>query len=506
MVGIPKSNRCEFCRFRKTKCDEAWPTCGTCKKAGKECSGPSKRVKFVHNGRHSRQGKSVDEFSRDSTTDTSQTDEASDTSSTTSLVSLRNRTTTSGATFSKLRLYHRKSAIPNKLPGSQADILAGKIITYLKSSEGTGYSLGMFLSTLVYTPPLLERHEALFDATNLLVSTWLNLCQGTGPQEMFDLRSYSRALRSLQKVLDDPQEQTSTATLAATIYLQTAEFLFDYASGIDRISHSNGIHTIMMQRGAPKPGDNFGCQLILDSFAYLFKPILTGRIDNFFLKPDWYNAIVAFFGQWKTRTPRVVEMSKLLYESTRVADAVREFCIIRKTPAHLRDMQEVETLSMTIDELRASFHSLDESTVQPLFENNMIHEVEDPDCPLGISYRFPSSIIALHCANMSTFIVALSRAKQEINNILGIADPTLEVDCLEWSAKVWRTVQYSQMLRPLGAIAFNSSICVSYKAAGPEMRTYLLKALNQADGYRRQSAPRWTEETILSQHWNALGR
>lgn len=280
MVGVPKSNRCDFCRWRKTKCDEAWPTCGSCRKAGKECSGPSKRVKFVHGGRHTRRDNhEVGQAEKNAVT--SLTDKGLDTSTNTNWLNLKNKTTINGSTFSKIRIWSQKQRIPNKLSGTQADLLAGNLINHLNSSEGTGYSLTVFLSTLRYVPPLLESSEALYDATNLLVSTWLHLCRGANSHDVLSLVSYNRALRSLQRALNDPQKQTSSATLAATIYLQIVEHLFDYSKGIDQIPHCNGIYAIMMKRGAPKPGDDIGCQLILDSFGFIvnYRQVLSLRIE-----------------------------------------------------------------------------------------------------------------------------------------------------------------------------------------------------------------------------------
>ncbi|KAI0592998.1 hypothetical protein F4775DRAFT_52357 [Biscogniauxia sp. FL1348] len=50
--GVPKSNRCTFCKKRKTKCDEKWPTCGACARAKVVCSGARNKFKFVVNGCH----------------------------------------------------------------------------------------------------------------------------------------------------------------------------------------------------------------------------------------------------------------------------------------------------------------------------------------------------------------------------------------------------------------------------------------------------------------------
>ncbi|KAI0841848.1 hypothetical protein F5Y06DRAFT_258387 [Hypoxylon sp. FL0890] len=506
MVGIPKSNRCDFCRRRKTKCDEDWPTCGACKKAGKECSGPSKRVKFVNNGKHRRAGDQLGDLAQEFL-DTSLTDEtSSNTNSTGSLLNIKNKTMANGATFSKLRIYNRNPQIPSKLPGTRADLLGGRVINCLKSGEGTGYSISMFLSTLIYVPPLLERNEALFDATNLLLSTWQKLCQGISPHELFDLRAYNRALRSLQKVLNDPEEQVSHSTLAATIYLQTTEYLFDYARGINQISHSNGIHSILIQKGVPKPGDNFGCQLLLDSFGFIYRLLLTGRIENFYIQPEWNHALTSFFAQFKTRTPIVVEMSKLLTQATVVADVTHRMAELWKSPSYVLDAQEFQELSATIDELSSNFRDLEETTINPLLERKIIYEVEDLESPCGTSYKFPNGITALHFANVYTFNIVVNRLRQELNKLQGIEDPMLEVECFEWSTRIWRTCRYGQSLRPLCAVSLNSSLCVSYAAAGPAEKEYLLTALRESDAYKKQSESRWTDEVIRSKLWVLMGR
>ncbi|KAI1461571.1 hypothetical protein F4805DRAFT_412559 [Annulohypoxylon moriforme] len=509
MVGIPKSNRCDFCRRRKTKCDENWPTCGTCSKAGKECSGPSKHVKFVHNGKHTRRNAQWGDIAQDET-DADSTDELpvliSSTAPKTSLLNLRNKTTTSGATFSKLRLYTRKPQIPKKPPGTRFDLLGGKVVMYLKSSEGTGYSLSTWLSTLGYVPPLLERNEALFDATNLLLSTWLKLCQGVDKRELFDLASYNRALRSLQKVLNDPHEQTSNATLAATIYLQTTEYIFDYAGSVNQISHANGIYSVLIQRGPPKHGDQLGAQLLLDAFAYMFSLVIAGKIDNFYVYPEWAQAIMNFFSQWKTRTPWIVEISKLLIQAMNLADTVNRFTKTWDVPSYLRDEQEVEDLSAAVDDLSMHFRGFYDSTIEPLLQHNLVTEVLDPESPWGTRYEFPNGTTALHFANVNSFNIVINRMRQALNKMRGFDDPTLEVECFEWSSRIWRTCQYALSLRPLCAVTFNDPVRVSYLAGGEAERRYLLNFLKEANEFRKHHTDDLLDESIGSQPWLLMGR
>ncbi|KAI0135321.1 hypothetical protein F4814DRAFT_400568 [Daldinia grandis] len=505
MVGVPKSNRCDFCKRRKTKCDEAWPTCGSCRKAGKECSGPSKRVKFIHGGRHVRQDEHENSRTGQNAV-TSLTDEALDTGSDTSWLNLKNKTTTSGAIFSKMRIWSQKQRIPNKLSGTQADLLAGSLIKHLNTTEGTGYSLTVFLSTLKYVPPLLESSEALYDATNLLISTWLQLCRGANPHDVLSLISYNRALRSLQGALNDPQKQTSSATLAATIYLQMTEHLFDYSKGIDQISHCNGIYAIMMKRGAPKPGDDLGCQLILDSFSFMFRLLIRGDIENFFTQPEWENVLVSFFAHFKTRSPILVEISKVIHQSTVLAGVVRRFAEIRSVPKHLQDLQVLEALYIALSDVREKFRALNRNTVQPLLQSKAIYKEDDPSSPFSTSYTFPNGVTALHFTNVASFNIVTNTLKQELNAMLDIDDPSLEAECLEWSGWIWRSCRYILSLRPLCAASFSGHICVSYMSAGHSDRAYLLDVLKETDGYRQQPVSRWTESAVLAQYDSLLGR
>ncbi|KAI1475002.1 hypothetical protein F4774DRAFT_414323 [Daldinia eschscholtzii] len=69
----------------------------------------------------------------------------------------------------------------------------------------------------------------------------------------------------------------------------------------------------MVKRGAPGPGDTPGCQLTLDYFVFMFRLLIRGDVNNFFVEPDWQNALVSFLGQHKTRAPIMAEISKVTH-------------------------------------------------------------------------------------------------------------------------------------------------------------------------------------------------
>ncbi|KAI1659981.1 hypothetical protein F4813DRAFT_352702 [Daldinia decipiens] len=239
----------------------------------------------------------------------------------------------------------------------------------------------------------------------------------------------------------------------------------------------------MMKRGAPKPGDNLGCQLILDSFGFMFRLLIRGEIDDFFMRPDWENAL-----------------------STMLADVVRRFAKIRKIPEHLQDLRVLEALSITLNDVGENFRALDRKTVQPLLQSKTIYEEDDLGSPFGTSYMFPNGVTALHFTNVASFNIVINTLRQELNTMLDINDPSLKAECLEWSRQIWKSCRYTLSLKPLCSALFSRHICVSYMFAGPPDRAYLLDVLEETDSCRQHSARRWTESAVFSQYNSLLGR
>lgn len=231
-----------------------------------------------------------------------------------------------------------------------------------------------------------------------------------------------------------------------------------------------------------------------------------GDIDNFFVRPEWQNALNGLFSQYKGKIPVIMEMSKLVIYATMVPDATKRFSKVRNIAPELQDAQELEEVTAVIDDADSKFRDLEMSTIPPLLQSNEICEEEDPASPVGTSYSFSSPIMSLFFANIGAFRIVLNRLKQDLNTIQGIDDPNLEAECMEWSARIWKTCRYIQSQKPLCSVSFNSPICVSYITAPPAIRSYLLATLKGSDDYRKHSATRWTESVIYAQYNVLLGR
>ncbi|KAI0600936.1 hypothetical protein F4775DRAFT_582502 [Biscogniauxia sp. FL1348] len=496
MVGVRRRNRCTYCKSRKIKCDEKWPTCSPCSKSGRTCSGPPQNLTFVHGVFGSQRDGGIAEVPENESVAIQGPHETPGMR----LVALRDRITESGATFSKLRILSQAPKIPDRVSKSQSDLLAGRISYYLDSSAGTGYSFGTFIGTLNFAPQLIGENEALFHATDLLLSTWLKLCRGAKSEDILDLRGYNRAIRSLQRALDSPRDQKSVATLAAVHYLQTIEMLFDSSKGVNQVSHSNGLYWLLLHRGPPKPDDPLSCMLLLEAMIYLYRQITAGKIDNIFLQPQWLSAIMKFIKQFS-----VNNIEPLVSIIIPLASAITRFSSVYNAATDVRDPKKVQELARDFEAFAERLQALDDTSMQPLLQSGLIHETEDPESPLGSSYTFSNSFVAQEFANIFAFSIVVNRVRQVLDEMMGVENPDLEGECLEMSSRIWKTCRYALASKPIGAIPYQIPIAISYAAGGPKQRAYLRAVLDECEEYRGHQKSRWTEEVILAQCGIVMG-
>ncbi|KAI0015005.1 hypothetical protein F4780DRAFT_773825 [Xylariomycetidae sp. FL0641] len=228
MVGVPKSNRCTFCKSRKTKCDENWPRCGACARANRVCSGARSNYKFVVNGSHNELPSSSADDHGNARRHGGKS-KAEDTAGGSkepkwTLVHLREYTKGECS-------YHRMRIAQTKARPSEAlswpivrptDRLAVQLIQCLNSVPEKG--LTILGSSLRMIPKQLESGSmALQSAVQLIVASWTNSRRDLHPGHWLDLKIYSNALRSLQDAVDGLSQESVTDTLAAQCILQKVE-------------------------------------------------------------------------------------------------------------------------------------------------------------------------------------------------------------------------------------------------------------------------------------------
>ncbi|KAI5921683.1 hypothetical protein F4810DRAFT_677374 [Camillea tinctor] len=496
MVGVRRRNRCTYCKSRKIKCDEKWPTCSPCSKSGRTCSGPPNNLTFVHGTFGPQKDDGITDLPENRSTVTPGPHGRAEMK----LVALKDRITESGATFSKLRILSQAPRIPDQVSQSQSDLLAGRISYYLDSSTGTGYSFGTLIGTLQFAPQLIRESDALFRATDLLLSTWLKLCRGAKSEDILDLGAYNRAIRSLQRALDNPREQKSVATLATVHYLQTIEILFDPSKGPNQVSHSNGLYWLLLHRGPPNPDDPLSCILLLESIIYLYRQITAGKIDNIFLQSQWLSAIKGFMKQFPTNN-----IEPLVSIIIPLASAITRFSVVYNAASDTRNPKKVKELAKEFEAFAGRFQVLDDNSIQPLIQCGLIGETEDPDNPVGSSYTFPNYLVAQEFANVVSFGLVVNEIRQVLDEMMGVRNPALKDECLEMSTRLWKVCRYALSCKPIGAIQYQIPIAISYAAAAPKQQAYIRNFLDECEEYRGGNKSRWTEEVILAQCGIVMG-
>lgn len=118
-------------------------------------------------------------------------------------------------TFHKMKIMREKT-VQARTHMSKEDVLITRLAAFLNHFEGTGYDMSLPGQALRLMVGRISEGVALRDSIDCLITTYERLRQGLSAKDMMDSKTYHRALRSLQRAVDDPEQQTSAETLAAT--------------------------------------------------------------------------------------------------------------------------------------------------------------------------------------------------------------------------------------------------------------------------------------------------
>ena len=123
---------------------------------------------------------------------------------------------------SKARFKQSIVRVDNPISLTETERLSYSLFDSIQA-ENPSLCLNVIGSFVSLVPQRLGTNTALDDATTCLLSSYSALLKGPAAQRKIDLTLYGRALHSLQKALEDPQQCRSTTTLCATILLHRLE-------------------------------------------------------------------------------------------------------------------------------------------------------------------------------------------------------------------------------------------------------------------------------------------
>ncbi|KAI0481996.1 hypothetical protein GGR56DRAFT_164555 [Xylariaceae sp. FL0804] len=526
MVGVPKSNRCTFCKSRKTKCDEQWPTCGTCARAGKICSGARSSFKFIVNGCHNET--TATELESDGTGNNLDSLSLSTAgwrqhSPDTAMIDVR-QSVKSGCTFGRMRLRRpntrprapSRSPVPSLSPvptlspspspgPSTADQLAAKLISCLDAAPMTGNDLHILGAFLRMLPSQLGTgSSALLHSVELVISSWTNSRKGLPASVWLDLRVYNKALRSLTGAIGNPNHEPVWGTLTALCLLQKVEILYDFGRGSNRENHAAGLIAVISKGGHRRTFTDIELHLIFEGFFHMLQEdIRLGRVSAF-ATPEWQTALKQAIEASNIQSS-LKQMYWMWVEMTiwpTLAKLVRTLC---HDPSDTMTAAEIVLRAMPLIEylLRE-----DDTTLKALKDAGDILEVSNPMRPdlFPTSYEFCDFPTAkLYCFH-AMFGIIVYRTLQQANRILGHDVPYLSDRCRDLSRRVWMAHPWMRNKLPL-SVDFTAALAFSYESATYEEREFCTEALSDMESFRRPPpVGNWMEATILANAKGYTGR
>ncbi|KAI1173233.1 hypothetical protein F4777DRAFT_458030 [Nemania sp. FL0916] len=465
MVGVPKSKRCTFCKTRKTKCDEKWPTCGTCARAGKVCSGARNTYKFVVNGSHNEVPEDVG------------------TGVETSQISLQNTETSAldgrryGGPIVMFDPKHifiqensRKSRSSAKLaspvPSNPPDQITSHLIECLDAAPGTGYDLrilGPFL-------PLVPQHMgsgnmALTNAVELLLGAWTNSRRGLPSDTWLDLRTYNMALRSLKTALDDANVEQLTNTLTALCILQKIEVLYDFARGSNQENHAAGLIAVINRGGPARHMTEMALHVTLESIFHMLQEDIRQSRESDLHTEEWMSTLKGAIDT-STIRPVLKDLYHLWVQGTAWPGLARLVRLLRQNPSDTMTAAELHLRATSLAEL---LQHQDKTTLASLAESGAITKVDHTTRPdlFAKCYEFTDFSTAKLFVSHALFSVITCRFLQEADQVLGHLGPSLEKQARKFRNK--------------------------------EEREFCIAGLRQMDSSRHPPPiGEWVEETIMA--------
>ncbi|KAI0399737.1 hypothetical protein F4802DRAFT_538892 [Xylaria palmicola] len=490
MVGVPKSKRCTFCKTRKTKCDENWPTCGTCARAGKICSGARNTFKFVVNGSHN-ESSSGSSSQSPASTSVSRGD--------------RRRHGASISTLDAKQVFvddggfktHPFINVSKPLPWNPPDQIIAQLIACLDAAPGTGHDLRILGAFLPLIPQHLDSgNTALGHAVELLLGAWTNSRRGLPSHTWLDLRTYNRALRSLKAALDDANVEQLNSTLTALCILQKTEVLYDFARGSNQENHAAGLIAVINRVGPAQRMTRMAFHATFESIFHMLQEDIRQGRESVLHTPEWMTALKDAID-----ASDIEFVLKHLYylwvELTAWPGLARLVRLLRRDPSNTDIAAELHRRATSLAEV---LRHQDETILASLIESGAIAKVKNTTRPdlFSKSYQFADFPTAKLFATHAFFSIITYRSLQEADRVLAQEDPSIEKQARKFSRRNWMAYPWLRNQTPL-AVDFTACLVFSYESGNDEEREFCATGLREMDSSRHPPPiGEWVEATIMA--------
>ncbi|XXG96036.1 hypothetical protein Hte_002313 [Hypoxylon texense] len=478
MVGIARSKRCQRCKRIKIKCDEKWPTCTPCVRAKVQCSGPpAVTTTFINN---SRQADVETAIRNKVAARSSVADRPAG-----SLEKIRCQDLPGGASFSHFRLH---SSEPKKNLTTVADRVAARLVGYLGNDDAPWDYL-VYTGYIRHLPVRLSRSAALRDCVVLMTSTWANHKRNLPIEQVMDSGLYGKALRSLQRAIDDHRERLSCETLAAVTILERVELLFDHRRPHHRARHTIGIQDLMVKRGPPELEDHLDVHLALENHATLiYHWIQEGGNNFFFISSAWKQAVQ------RMQSILVGSVSRERMDNYAIGywygywpELVHEFRSISIDPDTHSQQEKARALRDKVIDLEFKIKAVGEPITERYLRTGLIVEQLDPDTLVGKKYHFESLDSMSFLLAYVMIRIVVNRILYHSKVVLGEEDALLEVEHREVCIQGWMVLPFIRGLGWVASMLYITPLCLSYEGADDIEKEHLLDFLIRVIEYKRRN-------------------
>ncbi|CAH0020787.1 unnamed protein product [Clonostachys rhizophaga] len=478
MPGIPRKPYCQP-YVDQIQCDEKWPTCSACARAGILCPGPS-GMKFVLNNNHKAGTEEAFVYSSEPNKRTN----GSSASSGSLVLTERPATTTVQTTRynSQFRSYRLLNALDSRVPMISSDHVSGRLVALMEASPGLPRSNFHALREL---PRRLHLSECLQDSVRYWCSCWIDCLQGLPEPSNMSRNSHGKAIRSLLQAMRGPQTPSVETVAAATVLCKTGHTFDSDGSetGARLMGQAMGIATLVRLMGIPNIDDPFDLLMAYEQFFII--DCIRGFSDS-------NAADFAGTAPWQQVREKVIE-KVALYEggqeidvylekrSLYYGDTVKTMKLCHQDPDSFYDKAkrvelEMRDFLLNIEGLFASHWAYAEK------ESGSVTETLDPDFFLGRKYvlqnheTFTILSNALHASLVPSLMIF--RIRKLYNEP---ADMALQKKYRECCERLWMFIPHLRSQDPLAIIDDLFVFFFTVEAANEQETRHVLEFITQMD-------------------------
>ncbi|KAH8694028.1 hypothetical protein BGW36DRAFT_384198 [Talaromyces proteolyticus] len=454
MVGALKSNRCDTCRLRKIKCDQAWPLCGPCRRSNRHCP-PRSSLKVIDDGATVRRKHTA---------------------------SLRGKANV-GNDISGL-------FIEETIPLSPSERLVCAFTSCLHT-ETPSRSLNHLGASLSQMPRHFGSSSALDSVAACMVDSHSTITRDTKTPCSIKPQLHARALRSVQEAINDPKEWNSTNTLCAVLLLHRIESVFGESLGSNMLVHGSGLAALVQKRGPPDPSNTFDCAVIADGHMCIVEHALLRHTDCFLSQREWSASLDTLQGKSRIQT--------IYYKLLRQMSTWPT--LIREKLEHKEGKPTLISLLGRIYHLRKELHDICIELDTLIYEENLVSrtvstcvpglvdemfQIQDPTVALALCYHAMYSIIVLR--------ILWSLADND-----ALCQSELEIEILGLSQRIWMLIDHGRRYKPLGLPILSVSLALTLESVNWEEREQITALVNNLESSEGLLYASWTSETLINQ-------